>query len=390
MKNEIVLQTERTILRKMDLSDFDELCKLLKDEEVMYAYEGAFSDEEVKEWLNNQLKRYKEDGFGLNAVIKKETGEFIGQCGLTYRQIPEGRVVEIGYLLKKEFWHKGYATECAKALKRYAFDVLKVKEVYSIIRDNNIASQKVAKANGMCVCGQFTKHYRGVDMLQLIYSVRAYKQIDVNNFERANQYEWFRKFSNPCYGFNVKMDVTKIVEVSKATKTRFFINTLYLITKGLNSVDELRMRDVNGEIRLYNTINPTFTVMTINGSYENAGFKMIEEYGAFYKKCEQVLDDVKNLRFKRDSYNDNELYDDYYMTCIPWISFESMTHPLINGDYSSLSCPRVCWDKYREENDRFYLTLNVTVSHCFVDGKPLSEAFNNIQALFSRAKEELQ
>ena len=209
-----------------------------------------------------------------------------------------------------------------------------------------------------------------------------YKIIKKEEFKKIKQYNWFKTFSNPCYGFDVKMDVTKVVEYSKRTKTSFFANVLYLITTGLSSVEEMRLREVNGEIRLYDKINPTFTVMTKTGIYENAGFKMIDEYQDFYNKTLEVLEHVKNQEFVKETFNDGILYDDYYMTCIPWLSIESMTHPLCDNNYESSSCPRICWDKYREENGKIVMMLNITVSHCFVDGYPLSCAFKNIQDNF--------
>ncbi|MDE7390580.1 MAG: GNAT family N-acetyltransferase [Lachnospiraceae bacterium] len=69
-------------------------------------------------------------------------------------------------------WYNGYATEAAKACKKYAFEVLGVEEVFSIIRDNNIASQNVAKRNGMTYVESFVKHYRGIDMPHYVFSVK--------------------------------------------------------------------------------------------------------------------------------------------------------------------------------------------------------------------------
>ena len=129
---DIIMETERLILRKMETSDYSDLCKILQDEAVMYAYEGAFSDEEARNWLNRQLRRYEEDGFGLWAVILKENGELIGQCGLTIQDIPDRQVVEIGYLFRRKYWHRGYATEAAKACREYAFHVLNVEEVFPL------------------------------------------------------------------------------------------------------------------------------------------------------------------------------------------------------------------------------------------------------------------
>lgn len=173
--NASTMETERLILREMTQADYQPLREILQDEQVMYAYEGAFSDEEVQSWLDRQLARYQQDGVGLYAVLLKETETMIGQCGLTFQDTPNGRVLEVGYLFQKAYWHHGYATEAARACKRYAFDVLGVEEVFSIIRDSNIASQNVAKRNGMVMAGAFVKHYRGVDMPHYIFSVKRKK-----------------------------------------------------------------------------------------------------------------------------------------------------------------------------------------------------------------------
>lgn len=165
----MIIETERLYLRELEQSDFESLCKILQDEETMYAYEGAFSDEEVHDWLDRQINRYQQWNFGLWAVVLKETDEMIGQCGLTMQTWKEDKVLEIGYLFERSHWHQGYATEAARACKKYAFEVLNAKEVCSIIRDTNIASQNVAVRNEMAVMDSWIKHYRGVDMPHFRY-----------------------------------------------------------------------------------------------------------------------------------------------------------------------------------------------------------------------------
>lgn len=167
----MILQTERLYLRQLTLQDYGALCKILQDGQTMYAYEGAFSDEEVTEWLDRQLARYKMWGFGLWAVVLKESGELIGQCGLTMQPWKDGEVLEVGYLFRRDCWHMGYATEAASACRDYAFNVLHADEVCSIIRDNNIPSQRVAVRNGMQPAGTCVKHYKGVDMPHIRYVI---------------------------------------------------------------------------------------------------------------------------------------------------------------------------------------------------------------------------
>lgn len=87
----MILETERLRLRRLTADDRTALCAMLQDAEVMYAYAHAFDDAEVDDWLRRQLDRYARYGFGLWAVLRKETGALIGQCGVTMQETGEGR-----------------------------------------------------------------------------------------------------------------------------------------------------------------------------------------------------------------------------------------------------------------------------------------------------------
>ncbi|MDR3085118.1 MAG: GNAT family N-acetyltransferase [Christensenellaceae bacterium] len=167
-----VFQTERLYARKMTLDDLPALSLILRDEKAMVAYEHAFSEEETLHWLKTQLQRYQKDGVGLWAIVLKESGEMIGQCGLTMQPVEGETLLEVGYLFQRAFWHRGYAIEAASAAKRYAFEVLKAPEVCSIIRENNLASINVAIRNGMLAKKHFIHHYWGVDMPHIVFSVK--------------------------------------------------------------------------------------------------------------------------------------------------------------------------------------------------------------------------
>ena len=105
-------------------------------------------------------------------VFLKDTNEMIGQCGITMQEYKATQVPEIGYLFAYKHWHNGYATEAAIACREYGFNTLRFDELYSIIRDANIASQKVALRNNMSPIDSIVKHYRGVDMPHVVYCVR--------------------------------------------------------------------------------------------------------------------------------------------------------------------------------------------------------------------------
>ncbi len=167
----MILETERLMLREMEQSDFGDLVEMLQDPEVMYAYEHDFSDEDVQAWLDRQRGRYREYGSGLWAMILKETGEMIGQAGITWQPHRDEKVLEIGYLLKKRHWHKGYAREAAAGCRDYAFDILNAPRVHSCIKADNFASQRVAESLGMArIDAYMVKYYNG-EMLHYLYAL---------------------------------------------------------------------------------------------------------------------------------------------------------------------------------------------------------------------------
>ncbi|PHG06801.1 GNAT family N-acetyltransferase [Bacillus toyonensis] len=165
------LETKYLYLKEMRQYDFDDLKIMLQDPDVMYAYEHNLSDADVQSWLDRNIKRYKDFGFGLWGIYLKATDEFIGNAGLSMQDTDVEQVIEIGYLLKKEFWHKGYAIEITKGIKEYAFNELELSKVYSIIKHDNIASQKVAKKLGMVKQKEFMTKYYNQDMLHYLYSI---------------------------------------------------------------------------------------------------------------------------------------------------------------------------------------------------------------------------
>jgi RimJ/RimL family protein N-acetyltransferase len=160
------------MLREMTFDDLPSTREIVCDEQTMYAWNGAWSEAENIEGLQKQIRGYAEDGFGRWAVLQKEADKVIGMCGLQWCETDQDRVLEIGYLFNSVYWHNGYAAEAAIACKQYAFDVLHIDEVFSLIRDTNLASINVAIRNGMLVRRRFIKSYKGYEMPHYVFSVR--------------------------------------------------------------------------------------------------------------------------------------------------------------------------------------------------------------------------
>ena len=143
------METQRLILREMTEEDFDALYAILSDAETMQHYPSPFSREKVKDWITRNQHRYKTDGFGLWTVVLKETGEVIGDCGVTMQNIRGQLLPEIGYHVHKAHRRRGYASEAAKRCMEFVFRETDFPAVYSYMKYTNAPSYGVAVKNGM-------------------------------------------------------------------------------------------------------------------------------------------------------------------------------------------------------------------------------------------------
>ena len=103
----MIIETKRLRLREYRMDDFDVLLEILSDEETMQHYPKPYDAQGTKRWIQWNLDNYRQYGFGLWAVELKETGAFIGDCGLTMQNIDGQQLPEIGYHIHKSHWRKG-------------------------------------------------------------------------------------------------------------------------------------------------------------------------------------------------------------------------------------------------------------------------------------------
>lgn len=168
----LILETKRLFLRRQVLSDLDDLWALYCDPEITkYIPDAPRSYEETKEeleWHMNGHPQYPE--LGLWATIYKETGKFIGRCGLLPWTIEGQREVEVAYTIAREFWGQGLGTEAAQGILNFGFEKLNLRRLICLIDPDNIASQRVAEKMGMSL----EKRVDGIDgdnLPTLIYSI---------------------------------------------------------------------------------------------------------------------------------------------------------------------------------------------------------------------------
>ena len=151
----IKIETERLILREMNDDDFESLRLVLGDSNIMCHYPYAFDDDRIRNWIARNRERYRIFGFGLWAVCRRDTGEMIGDCGLTM-QLIDGQIrPEIGYHIRADHQRQGFATEAARAVRDWTFENTPFRVVYSYMKAENLPSIRTAVAYGGKEAGEF-------------------------------------------------------------------------------------------------------------------------------------------------------------------------------------------------------------------------------------------
>jgi RimJ/RimL family protein N-acetyltransferase len=153
------LETERLVLRPMLATDIDALYLIFTDPKVMESFGGEpLNREQMERWLQRNLDHQNKFGYGLFSVILKEEGILIGDCGLEQMEVEGEREAELGYDFRSEYWNQEFATESASAVRDYAFHILRLPQLISLIRVGNLASKRVAEKVGMELVEEFTRY----------------------------------------------------------------------------------------------------------------------------------------------------------------------------------------------------------------------------------------
>ena len=158
----MVIETERLLLREMNDEDFQSLYEVLADSNIMQHYPYTFDEARVRNWIQRNIDRYRIFGFGLWAVCLKETGEMIGDCGLTMQLINGQIKPEIGYHIRADKQRKGYAKEAAIAVRDRTFTNTPFNVIYSYMKYTNAPSYKTAISWGCKLIDEFEDDVNGI------------------------------------------------------------------------------------------------------------------------------------------------------------------------------------------------------------------------------------
>ena len=163
---EIVIETERVILRKFTIDDAAFMLETLNTPTWLrfIGDRNVKTLEEAENYLlNGNIRSYQEYGFGFYVVVIKETQESIGICGIVKREGLED--VDIGFAFFQQFMGKGYGYEAGSATLNYALNDLKIKKIVAIVDPENVVSIALLKKIGLQFKKMIQLSPKGIELM---------------------------------------------------------------------------------------------------------------------------------------------------------------------------------------------------------------------------------
>jgi ribosomal-protein-alanine N-acetyltransferase len=144
------LESARLKTRFLTPSDAPVWSEFMNDKVATELFPASFfslDKDPAEAWVEAQINRYNSFRYGLQAILHKQSGEFLGMCGLLLQEVDGEKEIEVGYHFLRKHWGNGYAPEAAKLFLEYAFEHNLASSVISIIDVRNLKSQRVAEKN---------------------------------------------------------------------------------------------------------------------------------------------------------------------------------------------------------------------------------------------------
>jgi chloramphenicol O-acetyltransferase type A len=205
------------------------------------------------------------------------------------------------------------------------------------------------------------------------------KTIAVENWERKDHYHFFKGLDYPHFSICANLEITRFYHYIKQNNLSFFISVLYAATQTANHIPEFRYRIRGDQVIEHEMVHPSFTVMTAKGVFSFCTVNYLKDFQQFNAKTASAMKTAKDRVNLEDEPGRDDLL---YITCIPWISFTNVTHPIHMNPVDSI--PRIAWGKYFEEGGKIKMPLSVQGHHALIDGFHVGQYFNEVQEIMDK------
>lgn len=204
------------------------------------------------------------------------------------------------------------------------------------------------------------------------------RRLDPRTFPRASAFAHYRGCAQPHMALTCEVDATEAVARARARGTSLFATVLHAASGAASAVPELRQRlrrEPDGEVVVeHAAVDPAFTVAVEGNRFAFASVPWVASLETF---AAAVAAESERLRTEPELTPFEGVRDDVvYLSCLPWLRFTSLTHPVRDGDDT---VPRIAWGRLAEAGGRWTVPVNVQVHHALVDGVHVGAFFAELE-----------
>ncbi len=203
------------------------------------------------------------------------------------------------------------------------------------------------------------------------------KTITFTNPHRKKHFDFFNGMNHPHFNISANVDITELLPYLKANNLPTTVSIVYLISRAANDIPEFKWRIRDGQVVAHETVQPSFTVPTLESDVFSFCTVAYDKTPATFIK--RALNEIEKMS-SSPSIEDEAGRDDFlFLSAIPWISFTAMQHAMHYHPCDSV--PRISWGKFFEQNGRTLMPLAVQAHHAIVDGRHMGNYFMLIEAM---------
>ncbi len=198
--------------------------------------------------------------------------------------------------------------------------------------------------------------------------------LNIDQWERKDQFVFFKQFDEPFFGITVEVDVTKAYANAKAQGISFFLYYLYQSLKAANAVDNFKYRIDGDQVIVYDQVHASPTINRPDGTF---GFSYIDYHQDFTTFLEAASKEVARVQASTGLVPANSNENVIHYSSIPWIKFTSLSHARSFAFKESI--PKISFGKMTEQSGKRIMPMSVHAHHALMDGYHVSRYIDLFQ-----------
>lgn len=204
------------------------------------------------------------------------------------------------------------------------------------------------------------------------------QRLDINNWIRKDQFNFFKQFEEPFFGVTVSIDCTIAYDIAKAINASFFLYYLHKSLTAANKMELFKYRIENDEVIVYDKVNASPTINRPDGTFGFSYMDFYESFEAFVITAQKEIEKVQNtIGLIPANASENIIH----YSSVPWINFTSLSHARRFSTNDSI--PKISFGKMILENGKRTMPVSIHVHHALMDGYDVAKYIDMFQELMN-------